>query len=261
MKQTVKHMLWGICGTLLAVCIVASVTAGDGFRSNLVCNGVDISVIDSTQNSFVTKADIKGYLDKEYGRYIGEKTDSIDLTRIEDIIDGRSAVLKSQAYFTNDGIMHINVSQRKPVVRFQKSDGGFYADAEGYIFPLQRSYASHVHVIDGNIPLAANSGYKGAIENPEEREWFERMMKVVNHIEKSRTWKDKIVQISIDERGDIILIPREGNERFIFGQAEQIDEKFSKMEKYYTHIVPAKGADHYKIVNLKYKGQIICKEK
>lgn len=261
MKKTVKYILWGICGGLLAVCIVASVTAGAAFRRNVVCTGVDISIIDSTQNSFVTKADVKAYIDKEYGSYIGAKTDNIDLTRIEDIIDGRSAVLKSQAYFTNDGIMHINVSQRKPVVRFQKSDGGFYADADGYIFPLQRSYASHVHVIDGNIPLAANSGYKGAIEDPKERAWFEGMMKVVNHIEKSRTWKDKIVQISIDNGGDIILIPREGNERFVFGHASDIEEKFSKMEKYYTHIIPAKGADHYRTVDLKFKGQIVCRKK
>ena len=38
-------------------------------------------------------------------------------------------------------------------------------------------------------------------------------------------------------------------------------EKFRKMEKYYTHIVPAKGEGHYKHVNLKFKGQIVCKEK
>lgn len=261
MKQTVKYILLAICGTLLAACIIASLAAGAGFRSGLVCKGVDINIIDSTQNSFVSKADIKDYIDTEYGRYVGEKTDSIDLTRIEDIIDGRSAVLKSQAYFTNDGIMHISVTQRKPVVRFQKTDGGFYADAEGYIFPLQRNYASHVHVIDGNIPLAANSGYKGSIEDPKEREWFEGMMKVVNYIEKSRTWKDKIVQISIDDKGDIILIPREGNEKFIFGQASEIEEKFGKMEKYYTHIVPAKGAGHYGTVDLKFKEQIICRKK
>ena len=155
----------------------------------------------------------------------------------------------------------MEVTQRKPVVRFQKSGGGFYADAEGYIFPLQKTYASHVQVIDGNIPLAANSGYKGAIEDPKEMEWFERMMDIVNFIEKSRTWKDKIVQISVDANKNVILIPREGNERFIFGQPVEIEEKFRKMERYYTHIVPAKGSGHYKIVDLKYKGQIVCKEK
>ena len=213
------------------------------------------------QNSFVTKADVRSYLDREYGNYIGIVVDSIDLTRIEDIIDGRSAVLKSQAYVTRDGILHVDVTQRKPVVRFQKKDGGFYADADGYIFPLQRTYASHVQIIDGNIPLAANSGYKGAIEDPKEKEWFRNVMNVVNYIEKSKTWKDKIVQISVDAKKDLILIPREGNEMFLFGQPTDIEDKFRKMENYYTHIIPAKGEGHYRTVDLKYKGQIVCKEK
>lgn len=261
MKRSVKHILTGLCGLALAALIVVASVAGTRSRREVRCSGLLVEVLDSMHNSFVSKADVKGYIDKEYGRYVGTVIDSIDLVRIEDIINGRSAVLKSQAYVTTDGILHVKVTQRKPVVRFQKSGGGFYADAEGYIFPLQTTYASHVQVIDGNIPLAANSGFKGAIEDPEELEWFGRMMDIVNFIEKSRTWKDKIVQISVDSKRDVILIPREGNERFIFGQPVGIEEKFRKMEKYYTHIVPAKGAGKYRTVDLKYDGQIVCKEK
>ena len=138
---------------------------------------------------------------------------------------------------------------------------GFYADAEGFIFPLQRNFASHVQIIDGEIPLAANSGYKGSIDNPKEKEWFERVMNVINYIDGSRTWKDKIVQISVDEGSDLILVPRDGNERFLFGQPTDIADKFDKMEKYYTNILPAKGAGYYRIVDLKYEGQIVCRKK
>ena len=261
MNKTLKYILLGLGGALLTACIVVAVIAGSKSRKAITCTGLEVAVLDSMQNSFVSKADVKGYLDREYGHYIGMVADSIDLTRIEDIIDGRSAVLKSQAYVTRDGILHVDVTQRKPVVRFQKKDGGFYADADGYIFPLQRTYASHVQIIDGNIPLAANSGYKGAIEDPKEKEWFRNMMNVVNYIEKSKTWKDKIVQISVDAKKDLILIPREGNEMFLFGQPTDIEDKFRKMEKYYTHIIPAKGEGHYRTVDLKYKGQIVCKEK
>lgn len=259
MNKAVRHMITAIAGTLLAGAIILAFTAGTSSRRDILCKGLEICIIDSLQNSFVTKADIKTYIEKEYGTYVGHPIDSIDLVRVEDIVDGRSAVRKSEAYVTKDGIMHIDVTQRKPVVRFQKSDGGFYADSEGYIFPLQRNYASHVQVIDGNIPLAANSGYKGAIEDPKEKEWFTRMMNVVNYIEKSRTWKDKIVQISVDRKGDLILVPREGQELFMFGQPVEIGDKFGKMEKYYTHILPAKGEGHYKTVDLRFRGQIVCR--
>jgi cell division protein FtsQ len=156
-------------------------------------------------------------------------------------------------------MLNITVTQRKPVVRFQKKDGGFYADAEGYIFPLQNSYASHVQIVDGNIPLAANSGYKGDIEDPEERAWFRSVMNVINYMEGSKVWKGKIVQISVDENGELILVPREGKEKFIFGQPHSLEKKFSKMERYYTTIIPEKGAERYRSVDVRFEGQIVCK--
>ena len=259
MKKILKYILIGICGAMLAALLAVSFLAGKEARKGLVCKGLEIAIIDSLENSFVTKADIRKYLDREYGRYMGESLDSIDLVKIEKIIDGRSAVKKSQAFVTKDSILRIEVTQRKPVVRFQKKDGGFYADTEGYIFPLQASYASHVQIIDGDIPLAANSGYKGAIENAREREWFKDVMNVVNFIECSKVWKDKIVQITVHDQGELTLVPREGKERFLFGQPENISEKFRKMEMYYRSILPEKGSDAYTTVSVEYDGQIVCR--
>lgn len=259
MNKVVKYVLIGVCGALLAAILVASCLAGKDARKGLVCKGLEVAILDSLENSFVSKADVKKYLDKEYGRYVGEKLDSLDLVKIEKIIDGRSAVKKSHAYVTKDSLLRIEVTQRRPVVRFQKKDGGFYADADGYIFPLQVNYASHVQIIDGDIPLAANSGYKGAITNPGEREWFENVMDVVNYIEGSRTWKGKIVQIHVEKNCEIVLVPREGRQVFRFGQPVQVAEKFGKMEMYYSHIVPEKGSEAYRTVDVRFADQIVCR--
>ena len=259
MKKVAKYMLYVGLSTILLACIIAAYIAGVQSRKPLVCKGIRIEVLDSAQNSFVTTSDVRKYLDKSYGKLIGMPLDSIDLVKVEKAVDSRSAVLKSQAYVTRDSILNITVTQRKPVVRFQKKDGGFYADAEGYIFPLQSSYASHVQIIDGEIPLAANSGYKGDIEDPKEKAWFKSVMNVVNFIEGSKTWKGKIVQISVDEKGELILVPREGNEKFLFGQPNSLAEKFGKMEKYYTTIIPEKGSERYRTVDVRFANQSVCK--
>ena len=259
MKLTVKHILYTVLATVLLGCMLAAYFAGRQSRKPILCKDIRIVVIDSTENSFVTTSDVRMFLDRSYGKIIGLRIDSIDLVKVEKVVDSRSAVLKSEAFVTRDSILNITVTQRKPVVRFQKRDGGFYADAEGYIFPLQNSYASHVQIIDGDIPLAANSGYKGSIENPDEKIWFRRIMNVVNYMENSKVWKDKIVQIHVEKNGELILIPRTGNERFIFGQPHSLKEKFSKMERYYTTIVPEKGSDKYKSVDVRFDKQIVCK--
>ena len=116
-----------------------------------------------------------------------------------------------------------------------------------------------MQVIDGDIPLKANSGYKGEITDEKERAWLEKVIDLVNYMENSRTWKDKIVQITVCDGGELIMVPREGKERFHFGQPDEIQEKFRKMEKYYTAVVPAKGEKEYSVVNLEYDGQIVCR--
>ena len=259
MSKTVRHIINGVSGALLAACLVVAYMSGVSCRAPLKCTGLNVVIADSSMNRFVSKADVKKFLDKEYGEYVGMPLDSIDLAKVEKIIDGRSAVNKSEAYTTRDGMLNVKVTQRTPVVRFQKSDGGFYADAEGFLFPLQSSYASRVQVIDGDIPLKANSGYMGEITDEKERAWLGKVIDLVNYMENSRTWKDKIVQITVCDGGELIMVPREGKERFHFGQPDEIQEKFRKMEKYYTAVVPAKGEKEYSVVNLEYDGQIVCR--
>lgn len=259
MSKTVRHIINGVSGALLAACLIVAYMSGVSCRAPLKCTGLNVVIADSSMNRFVSKADVKKFLDKEYGEYVGMLLDSIDLAKVEKIIDGRSAVNKSEAYTTRDGMLNVKVTQRTPVVRFQKSDGGFYADAEGFLFPLQSSYASRVQVIDGDIPLKANSGYKGEITDEKERAWLGKVIDLVNYMENSRTWKDKIVQITVCDGGELIMVPREGTERFHFGQPDEIQEKFRKMEKYYTAVVPAKGEKEYSVVNLEYDGQIVCR--
>ena len=92
-----------------------------------------------------------------------------------------------------------------------------------------------------------------------EKAWIEKIMGLVNYIEASDEWRNMIVQIHVTENTDLILIPREGRERFVFGQPEDIAEKFERMKKYYTAVIPEKGSDKYKEVDLRFKGQIICR--
>lgn len=256
LNRTVRYIITIVTVVLVFGTAAVAVIAGRNSRKPLVCKSLDVVIVDSLENDFVNKADVKRFLDKEYGGYIGTVLDSIDLCRIETIIDGRSAVMKSQAFVTKDGTLHIKVTQRKPIVRFQKTDGGFYADAEGYVFPLQSSYASYVQIIDGDIPINMKSGHKGEIENPEEKIWFDKVMKLVNFIE-DRPWKERIVQIHVGNGGELTLIPREGEEKFIIGQPMNIEDKFARIEKYYTAIAPLER--NYKTINLIFDGQIVCR--
>lgn len=212
-------------------------------------------------NRFITPREIRKFLDEELeGGYIGVQIDSIDLTRIEEILDSKSAILKSQAFTTKDSILNVVVTQKKPIVRFQKGTKGFYAVEDCSLFPLQSTYTSHVMVVDGYIPLKIEHGYLGKPDTEEGCRWLKGIVGLVKYINASRTWQSKIVQITVQEDGNLVLIPREGRERFLFGQACDMEKKFEKMELYYKGIREEKGEDAYRTVDLRFEGQIICRK-
>ena len=258
MKPVIRYVLFTLAVAAFAALTVVLVHQAHGLRHRETCKGLQVRILDDY--SFVTPDDVKDYLDRLYGPYIGQRLDSVRLDRIEKILDRQSAILKSEAWTGRDSLLHVDITQREPVVRFQKGADGFYVDERGCIFPLQRNYTSLVPVVDGFLPLDAGAGYKGEETSPKGREWIAGVLDMVAYMKKSRTWDENIVQISVLEDGDIVMIPRQGRERFLFGSPTQAASKFARIAAYYRYIKPACPENFYRTVNVKFDGQIICKK-
>lgn len=211
-------------------------------RHMRTCERLDVELADD--GKFLTEEDVKEYIIRYCGPCIGKRLDSLDLFKIENTLQTRHAVRECQAWLCDDGTLSVRIYQRRPVVRFQKGTDGFYADASGYVFPLQSRYTVNVPVIDGNIPFEDKSWIRGALE-------------LVNYIEDSRIWRGNIVQMNVGTGGEIYLIPREGPEKFLIGKPRGLKEKFARMEEYYRSVKPLDK--NYRIINVKYTDQIICK--
>lgn len=224
----------------------------------LTCAGVKVEFTDDFK--FVTAKDVEGYLSKEYGAYIGQRLDSVNLLKIENILDGKSAILKAEAYTTPDGYLNVKIRQREPVVRFQEDNNGYYADEKGFLFPLQRNYTSMVPIIDGALPLNIERGYKGEPKTEAEKKWLSKVIDLVNYMKDSKIWAENISQITVRDNGDLVMIPRLGKEQFIFGPPTDFEQKFDRLSRYYTTILPEKGNGCYSTVNIKYNGQIVCRK-
>ena len=59
-------------------------------------------------------------------------------------------IKSAQVYYTLDGYFHVEITQRKPVLRIMSGEG-YYVDEDGKIMPLSRKYTSRVVVATGNI--------------------------------------------------------------------------------------------------------------
>ena len=168
MKPVVRYIIAASAVTACLFLWLVGDRVGAENRREVTCNSVDAIIADSL--AFISPDDIKDWM-ADYGTYLGLRLDSVDLRKVEAVIDGKSAVRKSQAWLTDDGVLHVSVTQRAPVVRFQGDAGGFYADAEGFLFPLQLRHTARVPVVDGALPLKIDKNFKGEPVTEKERQW------------------------------------------------------------------------------------------
>ena len=68
----------------------------------------------------------------------------------------------------------------------------------------------------------------------------------------------QVSQLYINSDNEIELSPAFGHHVIIFGDTLQTAEKLEKLKAFYIQGIPRAGWDTYRIINLKYKDQIIC---
>ena len=259
MKKQLRYILLGLLAALTLAVYIAGLLASAKSRYKTTCQGLRVEVADSAKLSFVNEEDVKGFLGS-YGEYIGQRIDSVNLKRIEKILAEKSAILRADAYMTDDGFLNVILTQREPVVRFHSNGNGYYADESGFIFPLQKSYSSRVPIVDGYIPMKISRGFKGEPATDKEKQWLSSLLGLLDYIGSNKIWSGNFSQITVLQGGDLVLVPREGKERFIFGNLSGVERKFARMKEYYEFIAPSKEEGYYSSVDLLYEGQIVCRK-
>ena len=259
MKPVVTYSIAGVLAVLFCTGMFFLYRNVRQEQRELVCGRLEVSFADSLR--FVSEQDVREYLDAHYGTYVGERLDSVRLARIEQMLESRSSVTRCEAWTSDDGVLHVEVAQRAPVLRFQDGNRGFYVDAQGYIFPLHPTYTAPVPVVDGAIPVDLPAGYKGPAEDPFAKGWIDGVLTMHHFISSSRNWQRGIQHIRVRPGGDLVLTLRGRDEQFIVGQPEDIADKLGRIDRYIGLIAPSKPEGYYKTVNVKYNQQIICRQK
>lgn len=258
MKKVLKVTLPLLASILTAALLVFVYLGGKREDTRVECRHIRVTVTDSLENDFATPASISSWLEKEFGELAGCRLESVDIPAIEHALESHPAISSVQVFGTRDSVLNIVLTQKHPFARFDGEDKGFYIDREGNLFPIQGGKPSKVIVVEGHIPLNVDADWCGQPESGWERQWIANLIRLLEYIDAHPRWQKVIGTITVDDKADIVLLPISGKERFIFGQATDIPGKFRRIERYYTSILPAKGA--YSSVNVKFNRQIICKK-
>ncbi|MCQ2148851.1 MAG: hypothetical protein MJY45_00620 [Bacteroidales bacterium] len=258
-RRTFKILIFGLTALLSVLTAIIYLSSRKASKS-AICTELRVS-FDEDYN-FVTEADVKEWIEKEYGHYIGQRLDSMDLFSIENMIDRQVAVKKSEVYVTPDGALNVSIAQMEPAIRLEGESFSFYADESGCLFPLQKDCEFSVPVIRGAIPVNYRKGYKGFPENDREMRWVKDLIVMSSFISSDKRWKELGKDIRVEGNGDVVIKFKDVEEKVILGYPENVISKMKRLAVYMDVIKPAKAGDggRYGTVNLKYKGQIVCRK-
>lgn len=260
MKRSVRYTISAALAFMLCIGCSLLLNATRKQRAMLACEHVEVEFRDSLK--FVTGKEIKNWLGRNYGTCTGQRLDSIRLQQIEDLLLSKGPIVGCEAWTDGKGVLHIEIRQRQPAIRFACDNGsGFYVDHNGYIFPLHPDYTADVMVIEGNIPVKPAPGFSGQPQSDNDRKWISEMLGFAKEVGRSRAWSGILSRTIIRDNGDIAVKLGSESETYIIGSPDRLDEKLSGIARYQKEIRPEAGENHYKVVNLKYKNQIICRQK
>ena len=231
-------------------------------ESELLCREVRIQMKDSIHSGFLKKNDIERIILNGEEEILGYPVAGINTRRLEEKLKRLPYVEKAEIYSNVDGVLYVDVHQRKPILRIiTRSQNTFYLDENGYILPSAKNFAPHVLIANGYFSegkeLKNVRNVNELSEYQSYNEWKEAL-DLANFIHQKEFWNAQIVQIYYSRGGDFELIPRVGAHQVIFGKGRDIELKFNKLRILYDEGLKYEGWNKYEKINLKYANQVIC---
>ncbi len=247
-----KRILKGTAWILSLAGLVVLMSFVETKKRTVKCSNVKILIPGA--DNFIEREEIDDILKKNQGILIGKSMEQINLDEIEQNIKSNPYIASAKVFGDMNGVIHIEIEQREPVLRIINSGGqDFYVDREGLKMPVSSNFTANVLVANGNISEIFN-GRLDTVKNQLTRDLFETAL----FIRSDTLWDAQIEQMYVAENKDIELIPRVGNQRIILGDADSLEVKMRNLRAFYKQAMPTVGWEAYKTINVKYTNQVVC---
>ena len=204
----------------------------------------------------ITENDVRQALMRSFGNTLeGTELKRLEVERVEKVLEEDPFVENADSYVDQNNVLHIRIEQRAPMLRVLDNSGGnYYIDEKGVKMPPSRNFTAHVLVATGNInPYTADFRQK-------KRHALKDLMTLTETLNKDKFLRDFIQQIHVNSAGEFVLVPLIGDQQILLGSIRRLDDKLNRLKTFYKEAMPYTGWRKYHTINLKYKGQIVCKK-
>lgn len=242
MKPIIHHILISAATVIVIGGLVAAIVMARQQKEERVCQSIDVEITDAAEQSYVTPNDMIAYIQKEGLNPVGKNVQDISSQAIEDLVNKHPVVRHAECYITNEGVVHIRMSQRVPLLRVVTVMESYYIDQDRKKMPILPYVKSTAMVVTGHVG---------------ERMAQEEIGDLVEWINDNKYWKQRITRISIGEGKQLTLRQKEGEPYIIVGDMKGYQQKLKKLRILQEKKPQDMEMPTYRAWDLRYDKQVI----
>lgn len=208
-----------------------------------ICEGVNVEILDSIADGFITESFIRSLLTRNNISPEGMRISEINLEQIEELMLGESHIESANCFYNAAGVLCIKVVPQRPVLHVISQNGDdYYLSSTGLTMPTA-SFNVNLCVATGRISKQFAS---------------ERLLEMALFIHDNLFWREQIEQIHVLSPERIELYPRVGQHVIELGSIDGFQEKLDRLRIFYRKGLDRVGWNKYSTISLAYDGQIVC---
>jgi cell division protein FtsQ len=250
-KESIRKILIATGWLVISGGTLTLLIAAISKKNRELCRGYTISIKGAQHNFFADQKDISALLTRATETGLkGKRISSINLRRLEQLLEENAWIRDAELWFDNKEILHIKVNEREPVARIFTVEGhSFYIDSSKKMMPLSDKMSARVPVFTGFPDKRARS--------KKDRLLLAEIKTISEYILRDSFWNSQAAQIDITPERNFEMAPVIGNHIVKLGDGKEIDKKLGRLMLFYKQVMSKTGFDVYSIVDVQYAGQVI----
>lgn len=202
---------------------------------------VQIEIYYPDNQVFIVESDFASML-REFGApWDSTLRSEINISLLEEKLRNHPLILGAEVFSTWDGVLHIQLQQKKAQARIIQDTGMMYVDVQGGFFPLSKHSSLALPVLSG---ISDSSECKEALD-------------LLNLASLHRAFPKGWAAMDRNERGSYTVYPQWHAHRIYWGQADHFEEKAHKVNALYAELLQSGSLDSLKWVDARFNGQVV----
>ena len=278
MKQKLQRLLRPAAIVLGGLCVLGLLAFSARRTNTTPVKALEVSVEAAAGMHFIDENAVREQVLAATEAVVGAPIGEVDLVAIEEGLRSIGCVAGADVYHTMDGVLHIRVRQREPIVRVINADGsGFYIDRQGWTMPLSEQFTARVLVVTGALaePFAASAPVDllNAGDSLRRAVRSEEILALAGVVAADPVWNALFDQAVVDANGEFELIPRVGGHRVKVGHAQGtsadahathteatglLHQRLEKLRAFYQQGIPQSDWRMYSTIDTRFADQVVC---